>query len=425
GEISAAINLIEIKKENLRKSFLHLQSQSSSSALNLNLNWTDFDSYFTTISSSLRHRFQLLNTLNPSSTTTSILKHLCRNSDGIGLRRYITNAANRSLLLEQLPDAYLCAPDAPAMVLDAMAGFYCGKSHESCLVKGGCTIMLEGLMRMKLDIRVEMKNKAMKVAMQWNRKRLISSGKAKRLDAFGFLLLVAVYGLMDGFSMDELIDCFVIFATRKLRKFDLCRKMIPANKIDDLIQELINRDMVVDAVKFSIEFQKTDRFSPGHLFEQRKVMSTKIMEVTRKNGKDYQNKVIVKEIEALRSMIKCIDEYGLESVYPKDIVVDLVKKLENEAGFGKRVAVHRKQQQQPQPKMRKLNNFLEVTASTIPTSGCSPAGCTPMAPYGNIGYGGPGGSRSYLPQAHPPSGSGYIDNSNELAAEYRPSYYPH
>ncbi|KAI3769180.1 hypothetical protein L6452_00280 [Arctium lappa] len=359
GEISTAINQIKTKKEKLRKSFLFLQSQSPSS-LNSTLNWTDIDSYFTTLSSSLSHKFHLLKTLNPPSTTVSQLHSFCHNSDASGLRTFIIDSHNRNLILSHLPDAYRSAPDAAAMVLDAIEGFCCSgsKGLESRLFKSGCLIMLEALIRVMPDVRVELRDKAMKLAVEWNLERVNSHRKERNVYAFGFLYLVEAYGLIDGFSVDEFIDCFVDVAKRR-QAIDLCRRMIPANKMNDLIQELINKNMQVAAVKFIIKFQKTDQFSPVDLLEERKLTSMRILENIPKKGKKHENAVILKELTILKSIIRCIDEHHLESDYPKNDVVALVKKLENEMSCKKRPA-KAQQQQQPKPKKAKVNKFLEA-----------------------------------------------------------------
>ncbi|KAI3810257.1 hypothetical protein L1987_19868 [Smallanthus sonchifolius] len=339
AEISAAINQIDVKKQNLHKSFLHLQSQSPSS-FNLPLNWPDLDSYFTTLHSSLHSKFNLLQTLRPPSDSLTVparpeLKSFCQNSDGLGLNRFIALAPDRLSILSELPDAYRYAPDAPAMVLDAMVSFYSPESKGSELLsfRSGCSIMLDGLVRVKPDITIELKDKAMEMAVQWNQIRVSSSGYiiTKEQEALGFLLLIGAYGLVDRFSIHEIIECFLVVAKRR-QAVDLCRRIIPPNNINDVIQKLIDEDMHVTAVNFSIELEKTDEFPPICVLEERKLRSMRVIEETRRNVKDLHvcNAVIMKETGELKSIIKCVNENHLESVYPTDSLVELVNELENE-----------------------------------------------------------------------------------------------
>lgn len=350
GEIDAAINLIDVKKENLRKSFLHLQSQSHSS-YNLPLKWEDFDSYFTTLRSSLQCEFHHLQTLYPYPDTTSALarpdlKSFCQNSDGLGLRRFISLTYDPQSLLAQLPDAYRCAPDAAAMVLDAIEGFYSGdaKGKELRFLKRACVIMLEGLMRVKPDVRVELMEKAMMVAVEWNQKRKevewnqkwkAAPLKEREENALGFLLLVGAYGLIDGFSIDDLITC-IVMAAEKRDNVDLCRQMIPANKINDVMEKLINKGLEVVAVKYSIEFEKTEEFPPVGLLEERILQFMRSVD-------DCNMVVTKKEVKSLKLIMNCIDEYQLESVYSKGTLLALVNKLNN-----------RLPNKQPPPKKQKL-----------------------------------------------------------------------
>ncbi|KAK1440239.1 hypothetical protein QVD17_06064 [Tagetes erecta] len=334
ADISAAINQIEINKQNLQQSFIHLQSQTPSS-FNLPLNWTDLDSYFTTLLTSLRSKFNLLQSFSPHSNATTVparpeLKSLCENSDSLGLVQYIALASERSSVLNELTDAYRYAPDAAAMVLDAMVGFYSPDWQESELVsfRDGCLIMLEGLIRLKPDVTMELKDKAMEIAVQWNQKRCFCPCEQK---ALGFLLLVGAYGLLDRFDIEEITDCFLVVAANR-HVIDLFRRIVPENKINYMIQKLIDKNMIVTAVKFSIELQKTDEFSPVGLLEELKLKAMIVMEKKRRNAKyrDVWRGVTIEGISTLKSIIKCIDENQLELEYPKDGVIELVNKLENE-----------------------------------------------------------------------------------------------
>ncbi|KAK1440241.1 hypothetical protein QVD17_06066 [Tagetes erecta] len=256
------------------------------------------------------------------------LKSFCENSDGSGLMRFISLASrsDQRLILSELPDAYQCTPDAPAMVLDAMVAFYNYSCRDTELLsfRSGCMIMLEGLLHLKPDITIGLKNKAMEMAVQWNQKRVFCPCEQK---ALGFVLLVGAYGLIDQFSIDDIADCFLIVATDR-HTTDLY-----------MIQKLIDEDMIVTAVKFSIELQKTVEFPPVVLLEELKLRSMRVMEKKRRNVKylDVWNSITMEEIGTLRSIIDCVEENHLEAEYPKDSVIELVNNLENEMENGNHV----------------------------------------------------------------------------------------
>ncbi|KAK9057210.1 hypothetical protein SSX86_024577 [Deinandra increscens subsp. villosa] len=372
AEISAAIDLIDVKKQSLHKSFLHLQSQSPSS-FNLPLNWADLDSYFTSLHSSLQSKFNLLQTLSPPPDSTTVparpeLISFFHNSDGLGLNRFIARAPDQESILSELQDAYRVAPDAPGMVLDALSVFYnpsCTRAELGSF-RNGCLIMLKGLLHVKAGIRIDLKDRAMEIAMEWKRNRDVCSGEQT---ALGFVLLVGAFGLVDRFgSIDDIIDCFLMVATDQ-QTIDLCRRIVPANHINYMIQKLIDKDMHFTAVKFSIELQKTDVFPPVGLLEERKLRSMKVLDEKRRDAKyiDVWNGVTMEEISVLKLIIKCIDENHLESEYPKDSVVELVNKLQNELDNSKnvkgllrrqppRATVLKQQQLRSRPKMLKKSN---------------------------------------------------------------------
>ncbi|XP_034213803.1 FRIGIDA-like protein 1 isoform X2 [Prunus dulcis] len=68
--MSAAIELIETKKENLKKAFDELQAHYNVLS-SFNLTWSDLDSHFTSIKDSLNQKLQLLQTLESQSSNPS------------------------------------------------------------------------------------------------------------------------------------------------------------------------------------------------------------------------------------------------------------------------------------------------------------------------------------------------------------------
>ncbi|KAG7957832.1 hypothetical protein I3843_11G194900 [Carya illinoinensis] len=186
--ISAALKLIDVKKDDLKKAFDELQSHSSLLS-SFSLSWSDLHAHFTSRQNSLVHRFHLLESLesreqnqphatkstqpNPTTEPSSSqaqcarntseepssssppqtqmtqirvdvdpdmgshsltpprpeLKALCERMDGKELRKFITKCPKeRGAIRAELPGAMRYAADPAAMVLDAMYGFYSGNS---------------------------------------------------------------------------------------------------------------------------------------------------------------------------------------------------------------------------------------------------------------------------------------------------------
>lgn len=200
-----------------------------------------------------------------------------------------------------------------------------------------------------------------------------------------------------------------------------------------------------------------------------------------------QNEATAKEVGALKAVIKVVEDYKLESEYPKDMLQNRVEVLEKLKADRKRPAPAPKPQQQPkklhwQPrKPQKIGNkrprktgSIGHTAPTVVAANLSvplfpqphlqPAGLlpensapylgTPAGPYGLVGstpavapYAGspsrsyaltgaqvgfPGSSdlaASHLYSSESQMPSGYYDRSTtyggySFAPQYHPSYYP-
>ncbi|XP_076929222.1 FRIGIDA-like protein 2 [Bidens hawaiensis] len=337
ADISSAIDQITIKKQTLFNSFINLQSQTPNS-FNLPFNWSDLDTHFTSLQSTLISKFNLLQThqTDPNHTPARPeLKSFCKSSDGSGLKKYISGNPDQELILSELPDAYRFAPDAAAMVLDACKG------TELRLCRSGCLVMLEGLVWVGPVVSGEVRSKAMEVAVEWNKKRGLGGAKSREQNALGFLLLVGTYGLVDWFKIDDVIDSFVVVAADR-KNVDLCRRIVPENYIKDMIQKLIDNDMHVPAVYYSIDLQKTNVFSPVGLLEDRKLRSLRVIEEARANVEDLheRNDVIITELNTLKSIIECIEENNLQLDYSKDSVVELVSRLENEVESNKQTLLN-------------------------------------------------------------------------------------
>lgn len=141
--------------------------------------------------------------------------------DGLGLRNYVLDRPKeRNTLKAELADALGHAPDAAAMVLGAMEGFYGGvrKGITSIAMKRSCVVLLEGLRRWRRrvggEIVGEVREKARDLAAQWKGKASRSGGDYV-VEGFGFFSLVAAYGVADGFDVGELVDLGVEVARYK------------------------------------------------------------------------------------------------------------------------------------------------------------------------------------------------------------------
>lgn len=264
--ISTALNLIDAKKENLKKAFDDLQFHSSIfSSSSLPLSWPHLDSHFTSIQTSLTHRFHLLQTLesqktqtlnpnlndpSPSPSKSSTKTHkdaiftplpngpsnkndgsagvfpknyvvpgsvvpryelsvLCEKMDWKGLINYVNaHFKDRVAVQAELPAALRCAPDVAEMVVEAVEGFcYWNnglKDNDLRRMKKSCIIVLKQLRVAAPSLSLKTREKALKVAKEWKERMKVHN--ANTLGVLGFFYFVAAYGLVSEFSIDELVD---------------------------------------------------------------------------------------------------------------------------------------------------------------------------------------------------------------------------
>ncbi|CAI9756827.1 unnamed protein product [Fraxinus pennsylvanica] len=484
--IETALGLIDSKKENLKKAFEDLQSHSSVLSF-FNFTWSDLDSYFTSIQSDLLEKFSTIQTLELSQSQSQKLKRkklkdsvsadpiparselrsLCEKMDGMGLRKYIIERPReRTAIRVELPDAWKSAADPGSMILDALEGF-CDEGLVSTSDLYGsrrvCVVLLEELMKANVEIGGEVRERARAMAADWKVKIEANGGdgeereeeEEKGLMKLGYLQLLATYGLVSagGYDVNELIDYAVVIA-RYRQAVDLCQALGLGNRISDVIQKLISKGKQLLALKFIFEFELTDEFPPVPLLKAYVIDSKENVQKIRKSGKSSRqslNEAVMKEISALKSVIKCIDDHGLESQYPKHILVTRIEKLEKEKADKKRPAtapVPKPPQQAKQQKQRGNKRVKEVTGpsavkkknhskrvllpsqpSHVQTSGLflDHTALYHSSPAGAYGRGGPhvaadmyAGSSAGL-HGFPGAPMGFSGNVNQTAANAYPS----
>nr|POF19092.1 frigida-like protein 1 [Quercus suber] len=99
--------------------------------------------------------------------------------------------------------------DPAKLVLDAMEGFYPPRlkkgdvEFDESIVQGSCVLLLEQLFKLSPSIKPDVKQEAMRLAIEWRVKLRVDTQHS--LEVLGFLQLLASYGLASAFDDDELI----------------------------------------------------------------------------------------------------------------------------------------------------------------------------------------------------------------------------
>ncbi|PKA53612.1 Protein FRIGIDA [Apostasia shenzhenica] len=305
SEIQAAIDSIPAKKEDLRKAFEVLQSYSSSFS-SFTLKWNDLDGHVSFIEKSIEERFRELEAKvrscvadkpaaaamvaaerkvvekepeikvqnkvvekEPEVKSVLELKDFCVRMDGKGLRSYILK--NRKLLPEfrdELRLALRAAPNPIMLVLDSLDGFVPSrkvKKKELELIWKTCVHLVQVLHELALEIKASYRERARRFATEWRGK--ITDGEGNNwFVVLGFLHLVVTFGLVDSFAANDILDVLVLVARRR-QIVDMCRSLGFEDKMHDFIDKLKKKGKEVDAVKFVLAFNLSEKHPPASLLE--------------------------------------------------------------------------------------------------------------------------------------------------------------
>ncbi|CAH8387719.1 unnamed protein product [Eruca vesicaria subsp. sativa] len=358
--IAAAINQIDEKKQTLKKAFEDLQSHRSLLSPSFSLSWSDIDSHFSSLQSSLSNRLRLLQSQPPLAKTETDnaeppvtirpeLKALCENMDSIGLTKFLTTHWDDDAMPNlELSAAFRYSPDPATMVLNAIEGS--SNKGKAVDVRRVFVLLMEALIEINdVSIGVDTKEKAKKVAKEWK----IKIGN-KPFEALLFLHLVAAFGLGSEFNSEELSRYVLMIAKYKQATL-VCNKIgLGKERVGEVIKKLLSGGKPILAVRFMYECGRTDGFEPvsvlkGYVKEVREVAERVCKED--KYSLKSQNEATDKEVSALKAVIKIVKDQGLEGEFLEERVEERVEELE------KQKALRKRNVETPQAKGRKRPRY--------------------------------------------------------------------
>ncbi|WCJ33038.1 FRIGIDA like 2 [Euphorbia peplus] len=424
--IEAALNLIDTKKQNLKKAYDNLQSHSSLLS-SFSISWSDLDSHFSSLQSSLTRRFLQLNgghlspsiqtelpppsSLNvpiPNTSARPELVRMCENKDGKGLRNYFNeHPKERMTIREELATVMRDVPDAGGMVLDAMEGFFPvpggrgDKDMELYHFRKSCLDLLEVLREIKVVVSDEVKEKAKIVAFEWKQK--VSLNGDSPSEALGFMNLIVAFDLWWMFQVNEFLSYFLVIARFK-QATDLCRAIGSPELTNEIIQKLIENEKHLLAVKFVLEFQLTEKFQPVPLLKDHLNECKKICKKIREEGKNStraKSEAKSREINALKAVLNIVEEHKLDSEYPRQELENQLEMVQKQKADKKVAApspnkksrqLPKKQSQQQQSKKQRLNGNQRPHSSALngllPSAGSyGVIGSAPISSYSGASAG--------------------------------------
>ncbi|CAA7026707.1 unnamed protein product [Microthlaspi erraticum] len=436
--IAAAINQIDEKKEKLKKAFDELETHRSLLSPSFNLSWSEIDSHFSSLQSSLSNRFRLLQSAAPIPESDKIeasaedtteaplvwpeLRTFCENMDGKGLGEYmIDNSRKRMSINYELPAAIRCSANPAALVLDAIEGSYhCSPSATARAIDGRriFVLLLEALIEVNPKLTNDLRERARTLAYDW-KLNIVN----KPSEALGFLHLVSVFELASLFTIKELDDYIFLISNYK-HATTISKKIgLDKGRIGNLISKFLDTGRLLAARSCKEDSRRGE------------------------NSAKAQNEANEKELTALRAVIKVVKERNLEYEFLEEELEECVEKLENWKARAQKKRASNVQQPQKQLDKKKRPRVANGAAKSQqqallpnpsqslpvnsfgllpnPPSHCLPGVAVPM-PYGN-----PYGIYGSVPGPSPVPASGPVYYGQQhgyggyaLPSQYPPHYYP-
>ncbi|KAG5028900.1 hypothetical protein JHK87_012414 [Glycine soja] len=385
------------------------------------------------------------------------LTQFCEQMDAKGLLNYIVeNKKKKSVNREEISVALQSATDPACLVLDLLEGFYPTNETSQLKDKSGaalqgmrksCIIILEAMATLlaRADpgadhlLNPQTKQHAKAIADEWrpNLARAdTDAANGNSLEAKAFFQLISTFKIASEFDEEEL--CKLVLAVAQLRQApELCCSIGLIHKMPAVVESLINTGKQIAAVHFIHAFQLQESFPPVPLLKAYLKNRRRNSQVKTGNVRDItsaKNDANAQELAALRAVIKCIEEYKLESDYPPDTLRKRVLQLEKSKGDRKRSGefIKRPQSKRPRPNERRfsLHSSGGSVASTVVLGRQVPPVRAPYAAnpdrYPHDGtitydYQVPGQSIYTAASNAPPSNYGrYMGTSTSLQSSHQP-----
>ncbi|KAG2270112.1 hypothetical protein Bca52824_064667 [Brassica carinata] len=442
--IALAIKQIDEKKQKLKKAFDGLQAHRSLLSPSFNLSWSDIDSHFSSLQSSLSDRFRLLQsdkTEPPPAVTTETpltwpeLRTFCENMNGKGLGKFMIDNSNKRLSIKpELAQAIRSSSSPAALVLDAIEGSYHCSPSSSADARRIFVLLLEALIEVKPNLTNELRERARTLASDW---RLNIGNKPS--EALGFLHLVVVFELVSVFNMEEILD-YVFLISNCKQATTLSKKLaLDYSIVAGIVHKLLHTGRLLAAISFIYEFEMTDRFRPVNvlktsLYNSREAAKRVCAQAG--NSLKAQNEATDKELSALRLVIKVIKERNLEIEFFEEDLEESVQELENLRARTRQASKLASPANPPKrPRAARCNNLTAPTQSQQPPLLPDPRHGLQVNPFGfvnstvpgvNVPYGNQLAPYGSVPAPAIAARPVYYEQQTGygLRPQYQPPYYP-
>ncbi|KAJ8479597.1 hypothetical protein OPV22_023324 [Ensete ventricosum] len=326
----------------------------------------------------------------PSADLRGLLRWYARRMDSPGLWRFVVSRRkDLHALRREVPDAVAASLDPARLVVDASEDFL---NHHSDDGGADRNWALGMLLRSLLiseggkapEVAESMREKAAAVAEAWKEKFSTKEeggegggGTMGGSEAQIFLQMVVAFGLRSRFEEGFLKKLVLEHASRK-DMAKLAASLGLGEQLADVIDELVKTGKEIEAVYFVHESGLTERFPPDSLLKLYLQASRKKANSISKNG---NNSIAAKEessnmeINALKSIIKCVETCKLGSKFNVDGLKKRLAEMEKIKADRKRSAVANK------PQGKRLRSAAGATPILRPAKAARGPN-KPYTPYG-------------------------------------------
>ncbi|TKY67892.1 FRIGIDA protein 3 [Spatholobus suberectus] len=184
-------------------------------------------------------------------------------------------------------------------------------------------------MRISPHVKPHVREEALKLALDL--KANMRESAKNSLMILGFLLLLSNYGLASDFNEDEVLKLLEVAAQHK-EAVELFRTLGFVDKISDFVQNLIEKQQHIEAVRFICTYKLADKIQPVDLLQQHMAKAKLITKrfVGKKKSIEKKVKARDREIASLGTVLQCISDNHLESQDLVNEIQDRILELERQ-----------------------------------------------------------------------------------------------
>ncbi|CAL5202298.1 unnamed protein product [Lathyrus oleraceus] len=233
-----------------------------------------------------------------------------------------------------------------------------------------CVMLLRILSVAGVNVSFKAREKALKVALDWKVNLMGDYGNI--LKALGFIYLVYAFGIVSEFSMDELVEISAVAAVN-VEFMQLCRDVGLTDRVPEIVQKLVDRGKYVLAVKYVFEFNLADKIPPIPILKACVDASKKLATRLSLEGRPRME-ITDREMRVLKTVIEIIENYKLESEYPRASLEQRIEQLKGKGANMKdqspasiltRHALQRRQRKRRMKKQQQNGIKLPRTSTSV------------------------------------------------------------